>query len=187
MSHLSHIGKKYFKLIEFDENEELLLEIRKHTFGLFVLVLSGVLIAATIMLATFALAASNFVEEVGLDGARGAIALAGFILAVLTIVLTAIFAQLYRNNVVFVTNEKIAQILYINLFNKKISQLNIGDVQDVTFTQRGILAHLFHYGTLVIETAGEQQNYTFTYVPKPQETAKVLISAHESNLKQYGN
>ncbi len=186
-SRLSHIGKRYFKLIEFDENEELLLEIRKHPFGLFVIVLTSALIASTVLIGTFVIAASSFLNEINLDASRRYIALLGFILAALIFVITGIFAQLYRSNVVYITNEKIAQILFITIFHRKVSQLNIGDVQDVTVSQQGIFARLFNFGTLVIETAGEQQNYTFTYVPEPDQTARVIITAHEANLKSYGN
>lgn len=184
---LSHVGAQFFKLIEFDDNEELLLEVRKHSFGLILLIITGVFIAFAVFLVAAILASSGFLADIGLDGGRSFIALLGFILAVLAIVVTGINAQLYRSNVVYVTNEKVAQVLYVTLFHRKISQLNIGDVQDVTVTQQGFLAHAFHYGTLVIETAGEQQNYTFTFVPNPHETAKVIITAHEANLKLHGN
>ena len=103
------------------------------------------------------------------------------------LVVTTISAILYVNNVILVTTEKIAQILYFSLFNRKISQLSIGDVQDVSVSQNGIFPHLFNYGTLVIETAGEQQNYTFTFVPKPYQSSQAVVGAHEENLKLYGN
>lgn len=186
-SRLSHMGKRFFSLIEFDQNEELLLEIRKHPFGLLLILLTAGIIATTVLIGTFTIAASSVIGEFELDSGRRYIALFGFILASLIFIVAAIYAQLYRSNVVYVTNEKIAQVLYITLFNRKISQLNIGDVQDVTVSQKGIFAHLFGYGTLVIETAGEQQNYTFTFVPHPHAVAKVIIEAHEVNLKQYGN
>jgi uncharacterized membrane protein YdbT with pleckstrin-like domain len=111
----------------------------------------------------------------------------GMILTLLSLLITAIGAYLYQNNVVLVTNEKIAQILYKNLFDRKISQLSVGDVQDVTVTQKGLLARIFNFGTLVIETAGEQQNYTFTFTPNPYECGKAIVGAHEENLKLFGN
>ena len=98
-----------------------------------------------------------------------------------------ISAILFTNNVIYVTSEKLAQVLYITLFNRKISQLSIGDVQDVTVTQKGILAHMFNFGTLVIETAGEQQNYTFTYIPDPYKHSKLIVGSHERNLVEFGN
>lgn len=184
---LTHVGKRFFDLIEFDSEEELLLEIRKHPFGFFVILITGFLIALALFAAVIAVAASNLLEAVDFGGLNSLVVFIGFILAIIILIVTAINAQLYRNNVVFVTNEKIAQILHITLFNRKISQLSIGDVQDVTVQQNGFLANMIGYGTLTIETAGEQQNYVFTFVPKPYETSKVIINAHENNLKAYGN
>lgn len=186
-SHLSATGKRFFSLIEFDDSEQLLIEIRKHIFGLFIILVSGALIALAVLLSSVAIASGGLLAELDIQEAQKYIALLGFVLSILVIGVTLIYAQLYRSNVVYVTNEKIAQVLYITLFNRKISQLNIGDLQDVTVSQKGIFAHLFSYGTLVIETAGEQQNYTFSFVPNPYMVSKIIIVAHEGNLKQYGN
>lgn len=186
-SHLSQVGKKYFSLIEFDDQEELLLEIRKHPFGLFIILVTGFFISLALFAVTITLAASSFLDTLGFAGANAILAFIGFILSVLILLVTAINAQLYRNNVVYVTNEKLAQMLFITLFNRKISQLSIGDVQDVTVSQNGFLPNLIGYGTLVVETAGEQQNYTFTFVPNPYETSKVIINAHENSIHSYGN
>jgi len=184
---LSHVGRQFFELIEFDENEELLLEIRKHPFGYIVLLVAGAIIALSVIIATFAVASSGLLGELGFGSGRSFVALFGFLLAVLIIAATAIYSQLYRSDVVYITNEKVAQVLYQTIFHRKVSQLNIGDVQDVSVTQKGIFAHMFDYGTLVIETAGEQQNYTFSFVPSPHTSAKVIITSHEANLKLYGN
>jgi len=186
-SHLSAHGKRLFQLIEFDSDEELLLEIRKHPFGLAILIVTGAFIATTIFAFSVVLAMSGVLQEVGLGSFNQVVVFIGFILAILAAVIVGVNAQLYNSNVVFVTNEKIAQVAYITLFHRKVSQLSIGDVQDVSVQQRGFLAHTFHYGTLVIETAGEQQNYSFTYVPKPHEASRVIINAHEENVKLYGN
>jgi len=184
---LSGIGKKFFKYIEFDDEEILLAEIRKHQFGLFIILTTGVLIALAIFAGVTILASANILNSLGFGNFNAVLVFAGFLLSILVIIITMVNAHLYRNNVVFVTNEKLAQVLFITLFNRKISQLGIGDVQDVTVQQNGFLPNLVGYGTLVVETAGEQQNYTFTFVPKPYETSKVIISAHEGNLKKYGN
>jgi hypothetical protein len=100
---------------------------------------------------------------------------------------TGIGAYLYISNVILVTSEKLAQVLYKSIFNRKISQLSIGDVQDVTVNQVGLTARLFNYGTIIIETAGEQDNYDFTYVPDPYKKSKLIVGSHEVNLTKYGN
>lgn len=188
---LSREGKKYFNLIEFDADEDLITEIRKHPFGLILVFLTGGFVIVAILLIT-ALALSFDLTTL-VDDPNAATNLKSilvglsFILIVGSIVATLIAAFLYVSNVIFVTSEKIAQVLYTSLFHRKISQLSIGDVQDVTVTQKGIFATIFNFGTLVIETAGEQQNYTFTYVPDPYPTSKQIVGAHELNLKRYGN
>lgn len=190
-SRLSSIGRKFFKFIEFDEDEELVGEIRKHPFGLLVIDIVGFSITALLAIIPIGLALNMDTFDVGggsnSQAFSGLLIFIGILLATLSIVATLISAMLYKNNVIFVTSDKLAQVLYTSLFSRKISQLSIGDIQDVTVTQKGIFAHIFNYGTLVIETAGEQQNYTFNYVPDPYQSARLVVGAHEENLKKFGN
>ena len=188
---LSHEGRKFFEFIEFDPDEELVTEIRKHPFGLFLIYFIGGFVVLTLIL--FVIFVANFnLGELGLgegntSSLRAIAILVGLLLMVGGIVMTFISAFLYKSNVIYVTNEKIAQVLYVSLFHRKISQLSIGDVQDVTVRQNGIFAHIFKFGTLTVETAGEQQNYTFTYVPDPYQSSKQIVGAHEKNLVLHGN
>lgn len=189
--HLSSNAKRLFNLMEFDENEVLVSEIRKHPFGLFVIYFVGTAISLALVGATMAVmyAAQGDPLETGaqLSSAQPFIAAVGGILIVLVVIMTLIAAYLYTSDVVIITNEKISQFLHRTIFDRKISQLSIGDVQDVTVSQRGLFSRLFNFGTLVIETAGEQQNYTFIYTPHPYEKAKDIVGAHEENLKKFGN
>lgn len=185
---LSPVGRRYFNLIEFDDQEELVAEIRKHPFGLVLVEVIG--ITTSVAVATLLIFIGMSAPELGLEAGSGFSSImvaAGIILGLFGLVLTFIGALVYLSNVIFVTNEKLAQVVYSNIISRKISQLSIGDVQDVTVVQKGIFSRLFNYGTLTVETAGEQANYTFTYVPSPYESARLIVGAHEENLKQFGN
>ncbi|HTE22152.1 MAG TPA: PH domain-containing protein [Candidatus Limnocylindria bacterium] len=188
---LSPSARKAFGLIELDADEKLLFEVRKHWWGLFQIYFIGSFVTAVLL--AIALTAAAITEDTDLGtGAdlttlRMPVIAICFLLAVFVTIVTAIAAYLYRSNVVLVTTEKVVQVLNPSLFNRKISQLSIGDVQDVSVHQRGIFPHLLRYGTVVIETAGEQQNYNFTYTPEPYDASKVIVNAHEENLKLYGN
>ncbi len=192
-SKLSSVGKKYFKLIEFDKDEKFICEIRKHPIGLFFIYLTGISIAIILAFVFGIVGFTGFLSsalegtDVSVAAVQGIVTLVGAVMLLGIIGIMIIQAILYENNVIFVTSEKIAQVLYISLFNRKISQLSIGDVQDVTVTQKGILPNMFNYGVLVIETAGEQQNYTFTFVPDPYRHSKAIVGTHEENLKLFGN
>jgi hypothetical protein len=189
---LSPTGQKLLSCIEFDDDEKLLYEIRKHPFGLFMIYLGGLFFSGMMFLIAFVgnmLLGGDSNLDAGFDpsAARAIILGVGLVLGVLAIIVTFIAAYLYQSNVVVVTSDKVAQFLYPSLFNRKISQLSLGDIQDVTVTQKGILPHLFNYGTLVVETAGEQNNYIFSYTPEPYKASTAIVGAHEANLKLYGN
>jgi len=184
--------KKFdIKLIEFDADEKIICEIRKHFFGYILIYLTGTFIAGIVLFAGILASLWLEVNPVNTSSPSGAIGTvvlaAGTFISITVTVLTLVYGYIFGNNVVLVTTEKVSQILYKSLFDRKVSQLNISDVQDVTVNQVGIFARAFNYGTLVIETAGEQQNYTFTYSPRPHECAKLIISARETNVKFFGN
>jgi uncharacterized membrane protein YdbT with pleckstrin-like domain len=91
---------------------------------------------------------------------------------------------IFRQNRLILTDRNLTQILQYGLFNRKVSQLNMSNVEDVTAIQSGILSTVFNYGTLKIETAGEQMNFIFTYCPNPGYYAKIILDARECLLGQ---
>lgn len=190
-SNLSGRAKSLLKQIEYDDNEQVVCEVRKHPFGLFLIYVSGGFVAfilfCMLVLLPYALDASGQDIGVSLATIKPISALVGLILTSLSLVMTAIIGFLYQANVVLVTNEKISQQIYRTLFDKKVSQLSIGDIQDVTVSQVGVFAKIFGYGTLMIETAGEQNNYIFNYSVKPFECSKAIVGAQEAYIAKYGN
>ncbi len=188
---LSAVGQKLFECIEFDSKESLLYEVRKHRFGLFGIYFGGSFVSLVLLALSMGAVAYSNGDALGigvdLTSVKPLLVLVGFLLVLFSLIATGIAAYLYTNNVLLLTSEKIAQFLYPSLFNRKISQLNIGDIQDVTVTQVGIFPRLFNYGTIVIETSGEQDNYIFSFAPNPYIASKAIISAHEEYIHQYGN
>jgi len=185
------MGQKFFQLIEFDEDEELISEIRKHPIGLIAIYFTGFIVAAALLIAMLVTAnlASQDLLETGSDFSsfRPILIWAGIIMSAITVAFTIIGGIIYRSNVVFITSEKIVQVLYRNIIDRKISQLNTGDVQDVTVRQDTLLSRIFNYGTIIVETAGEQQNYTFTFAPTPYKYAKDIVTAQEMSTERHGN
>jgi len=188
---LSKVGRSLFKYVEFDDNETILTEIRKHSFGLFIIIFTGLGIALILMvvLTTLALNINSFgIGAEGDSNSFGGILIGiGLLLSLLALIITGVTAILYRLNVVYITSEKIAQVDYASIFNRRINQLNIGKVEDVTITQHGMFAYIFNYGGLLVETAGELPNKVFSYVPRPNEKSQIIIDAHEKYVEKYGN
>lgn len=188
---MTPIGAKLFKYVEFDADEELIAEIRKHPIGYIVIAITGVFIALAVLIGTTLLGAN--IDNLGFSlgdsssSAQAIVILIGVVLTLLILGATAIAIVIYIRNVVYVTNEKIAEVSYISLFNRKVTQLGVGEVEDVTVEQKGILSRIFNYGTLIVETAGEKENATFTLVPHPNTHSQEIIEAHEKYVEKFGN
>jgi len=187
---LSPLGAKLFKYIEFDDDEELIVEIHKHPIGAIALGAAGVIIALIIAIATTLLARNldnlNIVSSGNSSGFKALLSAGGLILALLALAITAIIVAIYNNNVIYVTNQKIAEVAYMSIFNRKVTQLGMGSVEDVTFRQQGIFARLFGYGTIIVETAGAVENCYFTLLPNPNFYAQKIIQAHEAYIDAHG-
>lgn len=189
---LSNDGRHLFERMEFDQKEKLLAEIRRHPFGLLLRYITGAVVVVVFSIVFFILpllVAGETSSLIGLDGGafQAIMALVGLILVALAILVTFISAYLYKSNVLLVTSDKLAQVLNTSIFNRKISQLSIGDVQDISVYQNGFFPRILNFGSIVIETAGEQSNLNFTYVADPYAQSKIIVGAHEENLKLYGN
>jgi len=116
--------------------------------------------------------------------------------AVLLVLILYAATYVYRQSRLLLTDRSLVQIIQRTLFNRKVSRLSMSNVEDVNAEQRGIIASLFNYGTLNVETAGEQENFTFTLCPNPNRIADQVIEArqryaesleeeHEAELAQH--
>ena len=103
---------------------------------------------------------------------------------VFAVIIILLSTMVYRRNRLIVTDRNITQILQYGLFNRKVSQLNMVNVEDVTSKQKGLFASMFGFGELIIETAGEQSNFHFTFCPNPGYYAKIILNAREELLGQ---
>ena len=106
------------------------------------------------------------------------------VVLMVTIIIIMFATVVYRQNRLIVSDRNITQILQAGLFNRKISQLNLVNVEDVTSVQKGLFATMFGFGVLKIETAGERVNFEYTYCPKSNYYAKVILNAREKILGQ---
>lgn len=190
MQHITQkIQQKFVDLIELDSEEELVCMIKRHPIGLVGVTFTGLLIALAVVAGSSVLG-SWIDTQPDINGGFNIgvyITLFGILMGIIVGFFTFVAAYVYNNSVILVTSDKVAQVLYTSLVNRKISQLSLGDLQDVTVEQKGIMSRVFNYGTIVIETAGEQNNFIFNYTPYPYGCAKDIVSAREMSIKKYGN
>lgn len=100
----------------------------------------------------------------------------------------------FRNNQLFVTNESVIQETQTGLFSHNEQTASLGNIEDVSYDQAGILQMLFNYGSLRMSTEGDETTYRMTYVVNPRATAAIITNATEAykngrpiNLADPGN
>ncbi len=77
-------------------------------------------------------------------------------------------------NVFIITEERVIDIDFYNLIDKKISEAKISMIQDVTSVVGGVSQTLFNYGTVLIQTAAEIPVIKVERIPNPNLVLKVL-------------
>lgn len=147
-------------------------DIRRHPFGLVIVYLETLLAFVLAFGLLLVLLPSVAGEEAGSVVIAG-----GTIVAVLMGLFLALFTKIYFGNQLIITDIHVTQVLQTGLFSRKVSELTMENVEDVTADQHGIFPTLFNYGTLKVETAGEQNNFVFRYCPNPNAYAKALQDA----------
>ena len=158
--------------------EEIIFKIKRHPIGII-----GVYVLSSIILIILAVVAfgiiPNYVASHGGRSIYAVTSLAYLIFLGMVLVFVYVSHLVYWDNSWTLSTESLAQVTRTSLFDKQSSHLSLGNLQDVTASQVGILQHLFHYGTLKVETAGEASRFVFTYCANPNSYAEYILEARE--------
>lgn len=180
------------KLFEHDTDEKLLGEIPRSNIGLIFIFLNALMLSG-LLLAMLYFAVRFEADILSSFGLPQDFDLANLLSSVLMVVVAFVFAgsivagYVYSNSYVIITEQKLVLINTRGIFARRVSQLSIGDVQDVSVDQNTFFSRIFNYGNINIETAGEQAHFVFSFADKPNDNAKYIVDAHEQNLKLFGN
>jgi len=158
-----------------DDDEVLLGTIHKHGFGLFIIyaeAIFGVILA-------LGLAIVLLPRVLSADSAATIVVAFGAVAVFFAFIIIVASTIIYHQSSIVITDKNITQILQTGLFGRKVSQLTMANVEDVSAKQHGIFATMLDFGELQVETAGEQDNFEFGYCPRPGYYAKVILEARE--------
>jgi uncharacterized membrane protein YdbT with pleckstrin-like domain len=175
---------KVGKMDEVDADERCIGIVRKHVFGLlliYVVAALGLVIALGLI--------CFLVSGVGTQNSTKVYEIVSFF-AVMAIGLTALIlvaiTYVYHQNKLVITDKNLTEVSQYSLFGRRTTQLALANVEDVTADQNGVLAHIFGFGILKVETAGEHPNFNFTYCPRPTYYAKEILEAREKFIVHPG-
>ena len=164
-----------------DSDETKLLEVRRAPIGIILqYVAAGLILIAGFIIVAIALPQLGNLSSEAKQTAAILVGCGGVLVVLYLVVATTI----YRESYLVVTDRNITQALQLGLFRRKVSQLSLANIEDVTSDQNGLIQSIFGYGTLKVETAGEQDNFYFYYCPRPNVVAKEILDARERYISR---
>lgn len=81
----------------------------------------------------------------------------------------------YYLDIDIVTNDRIIDIVQKGLFGRSVAELDLTRVQDVESEIKGIIPTLLDFGTVVVQTAAEKENFRFEQVPHPHKVRQRIL------------
>lgn len=91
------------------------------------------------------------------------------------------FYFLWKNDYYILTDQRIIDVDQNALFSRVFNEMSLDKIQDVTCQVVGILATVFHFGNIIIKTAGPAEDVKIEMIPNPQQvTDEISI-----NFKSY--
>lgn len=165
-----------------EEGECVLKIVHRSFIGLIGIYLVGIIAVVAMFVLLVTISPGTFeTQSSNISPQLGAIMVLGAVLLVL-ILFTSTY--IYRQSMLLITDRSLVQVVQKSLFIKKVSRLSMSNVEDVSEEQRGILASIFNFGTLMVQTAGAAENFIFTLCPTPSHYADMIIEARQAYAKK---
>ena len=160
-----------------EPGEQVVCEIRRHSVGIF-----GIYVVVSCLLVLLGVILFIIGPAVLADSRSQVISIGMLVFIIAAAISTGflfVANKIYWDNRWVITSDSITQITRRSLFDKQTSQLSLGDLEDITAAQDGVLAQMFHYGVLSAETAAATDKFTFVYCPNPNYYARSILGARE--------
>jgi hypothetical protein len=178
LKHLKSI--KIYPGLNLSEGEYVIAAVKRHPIGLVVPTILGMFLMITSLLF---LAKFDSIAGLVFKGQRiGSESMVFPVIMFICMVFLAnyIIISVYNKNKLFLTNESLIQHIQTTIFSKRERVISLMDIEDVSFTQKGVMQSLFNYGSIRLSTEGEGTTYSFSYASNPKETVSDLSNAIEA-------
>jgi hypothetical protein len=91
-------------------------------------------------------------------------------------------------DVFILTTDRLIDVTQISFFQRTVTSTPLEQIQDTTGIINGFFPSMFHYGNLLVQTAGSKDkdtNIFIDYISNPEAVARMILDA--SNQKRNGN
>ena len=178
---LKHLqSMKVYPGLNLSEGEYVITSVKRHPIGLVIPTVLGMflMLFSLLFLAKFDSIAGLVFKNQRIGSESIVFPVVMFICMVF--LTNYIIFSVYNKNKLFLTNESLIQHIQTTIFSKRERVISLMDIEDVSFTQKGVIQNIFNYGSIRLSTEGEGTTYSFSYANNPKETVTNLSNAIES-------
>lgn len=86
----------------------------------------------------------------------------------------------YYLDVWIVTDMRLLDIEQVGFFSRKVSEVDLKRIQDITSEVTGMMESMFGFGNVFIQTASEETRFKLKSIPHPVTTRKIIIDLYEA-------
>jgi hypothetical protein len=158
--------------LDLSENEYVLIDVDRTKL---VPILVGVVLGATYLFCA-ALAFAEMNGWISLSN-NGMLSILGLLIMISLSLICYLTIWIYYRNRMIVTNQRIFSKVQQTLFSFRMQSIELEHIEDISYSQVGILANLFGYGSIRFSTIGNEHTYELTLVDKPESQIKIIKKA----------
>lgn len=85
------------------------------------------------------------------------------------------FLTMYALNTVIITDRRIIENEQLGLFNRKVSELHLYRIQDVSVRIEGAIPTFLSFGDTVVQTAASEREFIFHQIPHPERVKDAIM------------
>lgn len=158
------------KTFALNENEEMIAIFRKHPFFVWLSIIKY------IVLAVLPIIALSFINSVISFQGYGTVLYFAFLI----LLWVGFFVEWtdFMLDTWILTDERLIDVEQVALFSRKVSTLSLDRVQDITVEEAGFIETFFGIGVVLVQTAGESQEFKIYGVQNPSHVKDLIQKAY---------
>lgn len=172
--------------IQLEDDENILLYVRKHWFILALRVFSLFIIAILPPIFGYGILTLTALPLPEMLHAGHFTAFYSCWLILIWISLFSIWTNYYLD-IWIVTNKRLIAIDQQHFFSRSIASFRLERMQDILTDVSGIIPTFLDYGTIEIQTAGSEERFTVHGVPSPSEIKSVMLESADKLISGNSN
>jgi hypothetical protein len=172
--------------IQLETDEAVIIQVRKHWFILCIQFVGIIFLAMIPIFLYFFVTKSTLLTQVPMQFEINIALLITLYSAWLLIMWMSAF-NIWNNyylDIWTITNKRLIAVDQKGFFSRTTASFRLDRLQDTSISVRGIIATLLDFGTLEMQTAGEERNFKASGLPHPGDLKAIILNAADTIATQ---